>query len=340
MIVLGIETSCDETAVGVVADGTRVLSNTLHSQTALHERFRGIVPEVASRSHTTRIVPILRAALAEALLRPDQLGAVAVTHRPGMIGCLLVGISAAKTLAWLHDLPLVGVDHIEAHLFAAFMTEPDLPLPCLSLVASGGHTALYVLDAPGACRRIGRTLDDAAGEALDKGAALLGLPYPGGPAIENAARRGDPRAVALPRPLLGPDSLDFSFSGLKTALLYHLRGNALREAMPELSPQQVADLAASYQTAVVDTLCAKLRRAAERLPVRSLAIGGGVARNTLLRERLAADAVLGRLRLVFPPLALCSDNGAMVAGLGHHLLQSGQAADLRLEAVATSRSRG
>jgi N6-L-threonylcarbamoyladenine synthase len=337
-LVLGIESSCDETAAAVVEDGLRVRSNVLYSQAELHQRFRGVVPEIASRSHTSRIVPIVDDALHTAGVAPPELDAVAVTHRPGMIGCLLVGMSAAKAIAWSWEKPLVGVDHVHAHLHAAFMTAPDLPTPCLVLVASGGHTALYVLAARARARRIGTTHDDAAGEALDKGAALLGLPYPGGPAIEAAARLGDPAAVRLPRTLLGRDSLDFSFSGTKTALLYHLRGNALARPMPELSRQQVADLAASYQAAIVDTLVEKLRRAARQEAVRSLSIGGGVARNARLRATLAADPELARLRLVLPPPELCSDNGAIVAGLGTTLFEQGQTADLGLEAAATTRS--
>ncbi|MCC6784766.1 MAG: tRNA (adenosine(37)-N6)-threonylcarbamoyltransferase complex transferase subunit TsaD [Planctomycetes bacterium] len=340
--VLGIESSCDETAAAVVADGRRVLSNVVHSQIHLHERFRGVVPEVASRSHMTRVLPVISDALAGAGVTPGGLAAIAVTNRPGMVGSLLVGIAAAKALAWSHGLPLIGVDHIQAHVHAAFMAEPALRLPCLTLVASGGHTALYLLHEPGRAERLGRTIDDAAGEALDKGAALLGLPYPGGPSIQTAARQGDPRSIDLPRPMLGETSLDFSFSGLKTALLYHLRGPGLAHAMPSLSPQQVADCAAAYQAAVVDTLIRKLRRAAERVPgLRSLSIGGGVARNELLRQRLREDSHLARLQLVFPPLELCSDNGAMIAGLGHHLWhERGQVDDLSLDARATSRSDG
>jgi N6-L-threonylcarbamoyladenine synthase len=339
VLVLGIETSCDESAAAVVADGREVLSNAVHSQAAMHARYRGVVPEVASRSHTRRILPIVRAALDVAGVGLAEIDAIAVTNRPGMIGSLLVGLAAAKALSLLRGLPLIGVDHIEAHLHAAFMTEPELPLPCLGLVASGGHTALYLLTAPGVAQRLGRTLDDAAGEALDKGAALLGLSYPGGPAIQEAARGGDPASIELPRPMLGPDSLDFSFSGLKTALLYHLRGNALTRPMPELDDRQVADLAASYQQAIVDTLVRKLRRAARRSDARSLAIGGGVARNELLRSRLSADRVLGDLHQVFPPLDLCSDNGAMIAGLGTHRWRvEGRRDGLDLDAFATSRS--
>lgn len=338
MLVLGIESSCDETAAAVVRDGTEVLSNCLHSQTTLHERYRGVVPEVASRSHTERILPILHAALADAGVTPEELDGIAVTNRPGMVGSLLVGLSAAKTLALWFDKPLVGVDHVDAHLHAAFMVEPELPLPCLSLVASGGHTALYAVDAPGSTRLLGRTRDDAAGEALDKGAAILGLPYPGGPAIEKVAVGGDPKHLDLPRPMLGPKDLNFSFSGLKTALLYQLRGPGLVRPMPELSPEQVRDIACSFQAAIVDTLIKKLRRAAKHAgPFRSLSIGGGVARNKLLRERLTNDPELSALQHCFPPMDLCSDNGAMIAGLGTLRLKSGARDDLSLQPKATSR---
>ncbi len=335
-LVLGIESSCDETAAAVVRNGTEVLINVIHSKTYLHRRFRGVVPEIASRSHTTRILPILKHALAEAAVRPQDLTGIAVTNRPGMIGCLLVGISAAKSLSWLYGLPIVGVDHILAHIHAAFMTSPDLPLPCVSLVASGGHSALYCVRSVGDAERVGATRDDAAGEAFDKGAAILGLSYPGGPSIQAAARSGDPKAIDMPRPLLHKD-LDFSFSGVKTALLYHLRGSSLERPLPDLSTAEVADLAASYQAAIVDCLVTKLRRAAERYDAASLTIGGGVARNERLRGMIAADPVLERLEQVFPPMDLCSDNAAMVAGLGTHLLRNGHTDDLYLGAAATAR---
>ena len=338
-LVLGVETSCDETAAAVVRDGREILSNVVHSQIELHRRYRGVVPEVASRSHTAVILPTIEAALDEAELQPADLDAIAVTHRPGMIGCLLVGLSAAKAMSWWLGLPLVGVDHIRAHIHAAFMTTPDLQLPCLAMVASGGHTALYRVEDPRQVERIGATRDDAAGEALDKGAALLGLSYPGGPAIEEAAVEGDDKAVNLPRPMLSAKSLDFSFSGIKTALLYHLRGSGLTRPMPDLDRQQVADLCASYQAAIVDTLVSKLRRAARDTGARSLSIGGGVARNLRLRRQIEADDTLGTLQLVFPPPDLCSDNGAMVAGLGTEQWRRGETADLELEAVATARER-
>ena len=288
--------------------------------------------------HALPSAPVIEQALADARVAPRDLDAVAVTNRPGMVGCLLVGTAAAKALAWIYGLPLIGIDHIEAHIHAAFMTDPDLPTPALTLVASGGHTALYLVRGRGDTVRLGATRDDAAGEALDKGAAILGLSYPGGPAIEAAARGGDAAAIRLPRPLKDK-TLDFSFSGVKTALLYHLRGNGLTRPMPELTEAQVRDLAASYQAAIVDCLRGKLRAAAKAHEVCSLAIGGGVARNQLLREQIAGDDVLGSMHLVFPPPELCSDNAAMVAGLGSFRLAQGRIDGLGLEVAATARSR-
>lgn len=338
-LILGIETSCDETAAAVVEDGHVVRSNVVHSQVALHARWRGVVPEVASRSHTERILPIVAAALDEAKVTPADLTAIAVTHRPGMIGCLLVGMAAAKALAWRFHKPLLGVDHVQAHVHTGFLTDPHMPLPALALVASGGHTALWLVTAPGRTERLGSTRDDAAGEAFDKGANLLGLPYPGGPSIEQAAAGGDRRAIDLPRTLLGPDSLDFSFSGLKTALLYTLRPQGTT-APPTPTPARIADLAASYQEAVVDVLVTKLRRACERHPVRAICIGGGVAKNQRLRERLASDPVLRGLHLVLPALALCADNGAMIASLAHVAWLQGMVSPLDLDALATPQAGG
>jgi N6-L-threonylcarbamoyladenine synthase len=339
-LILGIETSCDETAAAVLADGTTVLSNVVHSQVELHQRWRGVVPEVASRSHTQRIVPIVTTALEQAGVRPLDLAGVAVTHRPGMVGCLLVGLAAAKALALRFDLPLLGVDHVQAHVHTALLARPDLPLPALVLVASGGHTALWLLRAPLDAERLGTTRDDAAGEALDKGASLLGLPYPGGPSIERSAQGGDRRCLDLPRALLAPDSLDFSFSGLKTALLYHLRGPGAAAPLPQLPADRVRDLAAAYQEAVVDVLVEKLCRAVARVPVQSLCIGGGVARNGRLRARLQQERALAGLDLALPEPALCSDNGAMIAFTGHLLLAHGRAAPLDLDAVATPQAGG
>ena len=340
--ILGIETSCDETAAAVVEDGHCVLSNVVHSQIDLHARWRGVVPEVASRSHTERVLPIVAQALADARLAPHELDAIAVTHRPGMIGCLLVGLAAAKALAWRFSLPLIGVDHVQAHVHTGLLADPNMPLPALALVASGGHTAMWLLHAPGHAERLGTTRDDAAGEALDKGASLLGLPYPGGPSIERTAIGGDARAFDLPRTLLDADSLDFSFSGLKTALLYTLRPQGTPADAPRETPtgKRLADLAASYQEAVVDVLVTKLARAAARHAVRSLCIGGGVARNLRLRERLAADRRLSALQLVLPEPGLCADNGAMIASLGTVNFRAGAFAPLELDAIATPQSGG
>jgi N6-L-threonylcarbamoyladenine synthase len=339
-LILGIETSCDETAASVVRDGHEVLSNVVHSQISLHQRFRGVVPEVASRSHTERILPIVSQALSDAKLTPSDLTAIAVTHRPGMVGCLLVGMAAAKALAWRFNRPLVGVDHVQAHVHTGLLTDPTMPLPALCLVASGGHTALYKLIEPGKSERLGTTRDDAAGEAFDKGATLLGLTYPGGPAIENEGKDGDRTAFKLPRTMLDKESLDFSFSGMKTALLYTVQppDKPKPEHLP--SGQQLKDLAASYQEAIVDVLVKKLRRAAERHEMRSLCIGGGVAKNTRLRERIAQDPVLNQLHLVLPPLDLCADNGAMIAGLGSILFRQGKTSPIDIDAVATAQSGG
>ena len=339
-LILGIETSCDETAAAVVQDGHVVLSNVVHSQISLHRRFRGVVPEVASRSHTERILPIVSQALSDAGVTPAQLAAIAVTHRPGMVGCLLVGMAAAKALAWRFDRPLVGVDHVQAHVHTGLLADPQMPLPALCLVASGGHTALYKLTAPGSSERLGTTRDDAAGEALDKGASLLGLSYPGGPSIENEGKDGDRTAFPLPRTLLDKDSLDFSFSGMKTALLYTVQPPNSGEVAPAPTGQRLKDLAASYQEAIVDVLIKKLRRAAEQHPMRSLCIGGGVAKNARLRERIAADPVLSQLYLVLPPLDLCADNGAMIAGLGSILFRQGKLSPLDIDAIATAQSGG
>ncbi len=345
--ILGIETSCDETAAAVVADGRVVLSNVVHSQIHLHERWRGVVPEVASRSHTMRILPILQQALDDAGVKPHELDAVAVTHRPGMIGCLLVGMAAAKALALRFSLPLLAVDHVQAHVHTALLAEPQLQFPALCLVASGGHTAMYLLRAPLDAVRLGTTRDDAAGEALDKGAALLGLPYPGGPAIERAALEGKADRFNLPRPMVrgnqGPDDedwFDFSFSGLKTSLLYLLRGPGAVAPPRALDEPELRDLAASYQEAVVDALLQKLTRAADRHAPKSLCIGGGVARNQRLRERLQQEPRLRALQLVLPEMNLCSDNGAMIALMGHLQLQQGMLADMTLEPVATPQAGG
>ncbi|MCA8972247.1 MAG: tRNA (adenosine(37)-N6)-threonylcarbamoyltransferase complex transferase subunit TsaD [Planctomycetes bacterium] len=338
-LVLGIETSCDETAVAIVAGGRDVLANTIHSQTELHRPWNGVVPEIAGRSHLDRIVPLMTRSLADASVRLEDIDVIAVTNRPGLVGCLLVGTSVAKTLALLASKPLIGIDHLQAHVDAAYLDrERPMPLPLLALVASGGHTSLYVSHERGVATCIARSRDDAAGEALDKAASMLGLGYPGGPAIERAAATGDPTAIEFKRGLLRDGSLDMSFSGLKTALLYHLRGPGLERPFPELSDDERADLAASFQEAIVDTLVSRVRDARLRHAAEAISIGGGVARNRRLREKLAQ--ALGDVELIFPELDYCSDNAAMIAGLGAVEFARGTRDTLDLEVTARTIAKG
>ena len=303
MKILGLETSCDETAAAVVEDGRVICSSVVSSQIDLHARFGGVVPEIASRAHVQLITAVIAEALVEAGCELSDLDAVAACHGPGLAGALLVGVSAAKALALAADIPYVGVNHLEGHLHAAWLEEPDLPPPLAVLLVSGGHTMVVAVEDHGKYRVLGQTLDDAAGEAFDKVARLLGLGYPGGPAIDRLARRGNAGAVPFPRPMVG-NGFDFSFAGLKTAVAYHLRG----------APDAVAaDIAASFQEAVVDTLVAKLLAAADEIDAPTRVIGGGVAANSRLRERVRAAAeATGRLAFL-PPLELCTDNGAMIA---------------------------
>ena len=324
MNVLGIETSCDETAVAVVADGRRVLSNVVASQMAEHARYGGVVPEIASRRHVEQINVVLERALAEADLGFGDVDAVAVTNRPGLLGALLVGVTAAKALALALDVPLVGIHHIEAHLYANFLTHPEAAFPAAALVVSGGHTDLFHLKDHGDYVLLGRTRDDAAGEAFDKCARLMGLSYPGGPAIEEAARTGDPKAVALPRAWLEGTPFDFSFSGLKTAV---------RRRVQNENPPTVPDLAAAFQEAVVDVLVGKTLQAAKAIGAPRVFLAGGVAANGRLRERMQAACDQAGLPLFFPPPALCTDNGAMIAATGYFHLQAGRVDDLSLDTL-------
>jgi N6-L-threonylcarbamoyladenine synthase len=309
------------------------------SQFDLHERFGGVVPEIASRAHVRQILPVIDEALHRAGVGLDALGMVAVATRPGLVGSLVVGLTAAKALALALGVPLVAVDHLEGHLYACQLAYPDQDVyPCLGLVVSGGHTSLYVCRAPIDAELMGGTIDDAAGEAFDKVASLLGLGFPGGPAIERAAQGGNPAAYALPRPYLHDQRLDFSFSGLKTAVLYALRGQDARisgapgaSASPP-SPGVVADLAASFQEAVVEVLVGKTRQALVRTGMRRLGVGGGVAANARFRERLTATAREMRVDLFIPPLPLCTDNAAM-AGIALPKLAAGQVADLDLDVI-------
>jgi N6-L-threonylcarbamoyladenine synthase len=310
--ILGIETSCDETAAAVVVDGETVLSSVVSSQVDLHARYGGVVPEIASRAHVELLTPVVAQALVEAGLPDGGVDAVAATMGPGLIGSLLVGVTAAKALALVWDVPFVGVNHLEAHLYAGFLEDPALELPIVVLLVSGGHTLLVHMEAHGRYRLLGSTIDDAAGEAFDKVARYLGLGYPGGPAIDRIAMSGDSAAIAFPRPLMD-GSYDFSFSGLKTAVVNHVRKH------PEVA---TADVAASFQEAVVDVLVTKSRRAAADVGAKGLALGGGVAANSLLRERFLDACEQDDLHAFVPSRSMCTDNAAMVAAAGWWRLRS------------------
>lgn len=339
-LILGIESSCDETAAAVVAHGFHVRSSVIHSQAAMHAVFGGVVPEIAGRSHVRETHRVIESALAEAGVAPADLDAVAVTTRPGLIGSLLVGLSAAKAIALRHKLPLVPVHHIEAHVWAATMESPDLDLfPAIALVVSGGHTDLYRATGPGQLERIATTLDDAAGEAFDKVAWMLGLEYPGGPSVSREAETGDPQAFRFPRYRPkppkdgGPRPLGFSFSGLKTAVLYHLRGqNALAATPAPADIERRPDIAASFQEAVVDALVTQTIAATLEAGLTRILVAGGVACNARLRTKMHAAATANGLVAHFPAPAFCTDNAVMIAGLGYPLLQAGLTADLAVDA--------
>jgi N6-L-threonylcarbamoyladenine synthase len=343
-LILGIETSCDETAAAVVADGRIIHSNVVASQIEIHRRYGGVFPEVASRQHILSIVPVIEEALAEAGIGWDDLAAVAVTYGPGLAGSLLVGVNAAKGVAWGRGLPLLGINHIEAHIYGNWLVDappPEFPVVCL--VVSGGHSELILMTGHGRYRRLGGTLDDAAGEAFDKVARLLGLSYPGGPAIQEAARAGSPTAFALPRAWL-PNTYDFSFSGLKTAVLRiaqkyqpqaESRATARSRATGAQSPPVVralpaANLAASFQTAVVDVLVEKTCRAAEEFGARMVLLAGGVAANEQLRSEIGQRSPVP---VRFPPLKLCTDNAAIVASAAFFRFEAGDRADWDLDVV-------
>ncbi|HVN50360.1 MAG TPA: tRNA (adenosine(37)-N6)-threonylcarbamoyltransferase complex transferase subunit TsaD [Acidimicrobiales bacterium] len=312
MRILGIETSCDETAAAVVEDARRVLSSVVSSQVDLHARFGGVVPEIASRAHVEALMPVVARALVEAGIDDDHVDAVGATVGPGLVGALLVGLSAAKALALVWDVPFVAVNHLEAHLYAALLEEPDLELPIVVLLVSGGHTLLVLMEGHGRYRLLGSTIDDAAGEAFDKVARYLGLGYPGGPAVDRISLEGDPTAIAFPRAILS-EGYDFSFSGLKTAVVNHVRRH------PEVA---TADVAASFQEAVVDVLVTKARRAAAEHGARGLALAGGVAANSQLRTRVLDACMADGLHPFLPSREMCTDNAAMVAAAAFWRLQS------------------
>lgn len=305
-LVLGIETSCDETAAAVVEEGREVRSSVVSTQVALHERYGGVVPEIASRAHVELLTPAVAQALIEAGLDEQKIDVVAATTGPGLVGALLVGVSAAKALALVWNVPFVGVNHLEAHLYAPLIDEPELEFPALVLLVSGGHTMLVEMVGHGEYRLLGSTIDDAAGEAFDKVARYLGLGYPGGPAIDRVAGEGDPDSISFPRAMLG-EGLDFSFSGLKTAVVNHVRKH------PEVS---TPDVAASFQTAVVDVLVQKSLRAADQAAADTICLAGGVAANSELRRTMTESAEATGRRVLLPSREMCTDNAAMVAAAG------------------------
>jgi len=363
MRILGIETSCDESAAAVVENGVRVLSSVVASQEDLHAEFGGVVPELAGRAHVENIIPVIRRAMALAGLSLDDLDAVAVGHRPGLIGSLLVGVSAAKSFAWAKGIPLIGVDHVQAHLYAPLLIEPDLPTdddeprtpledlrdpyPALGLVVSGGHTSIYRCQGPHTLTRLGSTIDDAVGEVFDKVATILGLSYPGGPRVDALAAQPDAndRLVDFPISRLGKESLDFSFSGLKTAVLYETKGRpaSTRPGKPSppppppLTDSRKRDIAASFQRAAIRAIVLKLGRALDTNPdCKALLVGGGVSANTRLRADLASFCDERGLELRLAPMKFCIDNAAMIAGLGSRLLEAGETADLSLAPIPTT----
>ncbi len=329
-LILGIETSCDETAAAVVADGCRILSSIISSQVELHARYGGVVPEIASRHHLTLLNTIIDCALKEAGLKLKDLQAVAVSHGPGLVGALLVGVATAKALAYALRLPLVAVNHLEAHLYANYLNGAPLTCPAVILIVSGGHTELLLIEEPGTIISLGCTRDDAAGEAFDKVARVLELGYPGGPLIDKLAREGDPAAIDFPRSWLGDDSqFDFSFSGLKTAVINHLY-HARRKG----EAVNIPDLAASFQEALVEVLVEKTAAAARAYKAKSVLLAGGVAANSHLRRRMEQRFTTALPDTTFhvPPLELCTDNAAMIAAAAYPLYQKGIFAPLNLNA--------
>jgi N6-L-threonylcarbamoyladenine synthase len=337
--ILGIETSCDETAAAVVADGNVVRSSIVASQTKLHEKYGGVVPEIASRAHIEKIYPVIAEAMEQAGTGKDDIDAIAVANQPGLTIALIVGVTAAKTLSFAWEKPLIAINHLHAHLQSAMLSEDKLELPAAALIVSGGHTCLYDYRSPLEPELLGSTIDDAAGEAFDKVATILKLPYPGGPSIEKAAADGNPDAIKFPRSMLGRDSLDFSFSGIKTAVLYHCRGQDMKgeNRVDSMSRQEIADIAASFQAAVVDVLVKKTLRAAKKLGAKTVLLGGGVAANNKLRAALqkTCDSTDGARELLVAPKQYCTDNAVMVASLAYYKFKAGLFADLTLEPKAT-----
>ena len=332
MRVLAIETSCDDTGAAVVLNGRKILSNVVSSQVSIHQRYGGVVPELASRRHIESIVPVVTEALETAKMRLTDIDGFAVTHGPGLVGSLLIGLSFAKSLAFVTGLPFVGVNHIEAHLSAIFLDKNPPRFPFIGLVVSGGHTSLFRVDGFGKYKRLGQTRDDAAGEAFDKVAKLMGLGYPGGPIIDELSKTGDPKAIRFPRALLGKDSFDFSFSGLKTAVVNYVKSHP--EPVEDYPEGLIRDIVSSFQEAVVDMLVKKTLRASQHQGLRRVVLSGGVAANGRLRQRMGEEAAPYRVKVYIPSPSFCTDNAAMVGVVGYEYLKRGIRSPLSLNAFS------
>lgn len=341
-ICLGIETSCDETAASIVVNGREVLSNIVVSQEALHKIYGGVVPEIACRAHIESIIPIIKQAVKKAKVKITDIDAIAVTTEPGLVGALLVGLSTAKILSLILNKPLIGVNHLEAHLYASQLIDEKkenrnntILYPAVGLIASGGHSTIFLMKNMRKYRKIGMTIDDAAGEAFDKVAAILGLSYPGGPSIEKDSIHGNRYAVKFPKGFADNESLDFSFSGLKTAVLYYAKGQNATKDSPLRKEVKISDIAASFQEVVVNTLVERVFQAVHKFKAKSVMVGGGVIANKHLRDKLQQQADINNIKLVIPPIRFCTDNAAMVAGLAYHKWQKKQIDNLYLDAMPT-----
>ena len=332
MLILGIESSCDETAAAVLKDGTELLSDVVASQVEVHGKYGGVVPEIASRMHVEAILPVVREALARAGVSLEQIDGLAVTNGPGLVGSLLVGLSFVKALSMVKKIPYVGVDHIGAHLLTVFLGPGKPTFPYIALTVSGGHSSIFQVTAPLTFHQLGRTRDDAAGEAFDKVAKLLGLGYPGGPVLAKEAGYGNPAAIDFPRSWLEPDSLDFSFSGIKTAVVNHVNGLRQKNIEPN-----IPDVCASFQEAVVEVLAEKTIRAARRTGIKNLVLSGGVAANRRLREYLVARTAAEGFKLFLPPVRFCTDNAAMIALAGYHRFQTHKTLEYDMDVYSRSR---